>query len=103
MDLSTARHAFITGGASGIGLGIADALAARGLAVTLADIDAEALAEVVAARGPAFRGVVLDTRDREGWISARDEAEAASGPVDVLVNNAGIAPYGKLWSEADPD
>ncbi|HMP55132.1 MAG TPA: SDR family oxidoreductase [Novosphingobium sp.] len=103
MDLSTARHAFITGGASGIGLGIADALAARGLAVTLADIDAEALAEVVAARGPAFRGVVLDTRDREGWISARDEAEAASGPVDVLVNNAGIAPDGKLWSEADPD
>lgn len=102
MDLSTARHAFITGGASGIGLGIADALAARGVPVTIADIDAEAIAEVVASRGNAFRGQVLDTRDREGWLKAKAEAEAAFGPVDILVNNAGIAPDGKLWSEADP-
>lgn len=103
MDLATARHAFITGGASGLGLGIADALAAHGVPVTIADIDAETLAEVVATRGNAFRGVVLDTRDREGWLRAKAEAEAAFGPVDVLVNNAGIAPDGKLWSESDPD
>ena len=93
MDLSEAKHAFVTGGASGIGLGVADALAAKGLAVTIADIDAAALDRAVAAR-QNFRGVVLDVRDREGWARAKTEAEAAFGPVDVLVNNAGIGPDG---------
>jgi NAD(P)-dependent dehydrogenase (short-subunit alcohol dehydrogenase family) len=95
MDLSKARHAFVTGGASGLGLGIADALAARGLRVTLADIDAETLRSVVAERGPGFRAQVLDTRDRDGWQRAKAAAEAAFGPVDILVNNAGISPNGR--------
>lgn len=103
MQLSEARHAFITGGASGIGLGIADALAARGIGVTIADINEEAMAEVVASRGNALRGVVLDTRDREGWQRAKAEAEAVLGPVDVLVNNAGIAPNGKGFAEMEPE
>ncbi len=94
MDLDQAQHAFVTGGASGIGLGIADALAARGLAVTIADIDAGALAAALAGRGERFRGVLLDVRDRDGWARARVEAEAAFGPVGVLVNNAGIGPDG---------
>jgi NAD(P)-dependent dehydrogenase (short-subunit alcohol dehydrogenase family) len=94
MDISRARHALVTGGASGIGLGIADALAARGLAVTLADVDAVALDRTLAQRGERFRGQVLDVRDREGWVRAKAEAEAAFGPVDVLVNNAGIGPDG---------
>jgi NAD(P)-dependent dehydrogenase (short-subunit alcohol dehydrogenase family) len=94
MDLSQAKHAFITGGASGIGLGIAQALAARGVAVTVADIDAAALDRAVASRGNRFRGQLLDVRDRDGWIRAKAEAEAAFGPVDVLVNNAGIGPDG---------
>jgi NAD(P)-dependent dehydrogenase (short-subunit alcohol dehydrogenase family) len=103
MHLSEARHAFITGGASGIGLGIADALAGRGVRVTIADINEEALAAVLATRGNSFRGVVLDTRDREGWAHAKAEAEAAFGPVDVLVNNAGIAPNGKSFAEMAPE
>ena len=103
MDLATAHHAFITGGASGIGLGIADALAARGLLVTIADVNDEALAEVLAARGDTFRGVVLDTRDRDGWARAKAEAEAAFGPVDVLINNAGIAPNGQLFADMKPE
>jgi len=103
MQLSEARHAFITGGASGIGLGIADALASRGVGVTIADVNEEALAAVVAARGNSLRGVVLDTRDREGWLRAKAEAEAVLGPVDVLVNNAGIAPNGKGFAEMDPE
>jgi NAD(P)-dependent dehydrogenase (short-subunit alcohol dehydrogenase family) len=93
MDLSHARHAFVTGGASGIGLGAADALAARGLAVTIADIDGEALQQACAGR-ERFRAQRLDVRDRDGWARAKAEAEAAFGPVDVLVNNAGIGPDG---------
>lgn len=92
MEVTSESHAFVTGGASGIGLAIGDALAAAGARVTLADIDAETLARVVAQRGERFRSAVLDTRDREGWARARDAAEGAFGPVDVLVNNAGISP-----------
>lgn len=103
MQLSEARHAFVTGGASGLGLGIADALASRGVRVTIADINDEALAAVLATRGNSFRGVVLDTRDREGWQRAKAEAEAAFGPVDVLISNAGIAPNGKTFAEMDPE
>lgn len=103
MDLNTARHAFISGGASGLGLGMADALAARGVPVTIADIDAEAIAEVVRTRGNSFRGVVLDVRNREAWASAKAEAEAALGPVDVLVLNAGISPNGRAFAEMDPE
>lgn len=103
MDLNTARHAFISGGASGLGLGMADALAARGVPVTIADIDAEAIAEVVKTRGNSFRGVVLDVRNREAWASAKAEAEAALGPVDVLVLNAGISPNGRAFAEMDPE
>jgi NAD(P)-dependent dehydrogenase (short-subunit alcohol dehydrogenase family) len=103
MDISTARHAFITGGASGLGLGMADALAARGVPVTIVDIDADAIAAVVAARGNSFRGCVLDVRYREAWARVRDEAEAAFGPVDILILNAGISPNGQPFAEMEPE
>lgn len=103
MDINLAQHAFITGGASGIGLGIADALAGRGIAVTIADIDQETLESVVASRAKQFRGQVLDTRDRDGWAAAKVEAEAAFGPVDILVNNAGIGPDGRDFADMDPE
>jgi len=102
MDLGQARHAFITGGASGIGLGIAEALAERGLSVTIADIDREQLPDVLADRGDRWRGQVLDVRDRAAWASAKAEAEATFGPVDVVVNNAGIAPIGRELADEDP-
>ena len=101
MKLDTAKHAFVTGGASGIGLGIANALAERGLNVTIADIDEEALERVVATRANQFRGVRLDTRDRDNWRKAKEEAEKVFGPVDVLINNAGIAPHGKQFADTD--
>jgi len=102
MDLSQAKHAFITGGASGLGLGMADALAARGMAVTIADIDADAIAKVVETRGDKVRGQVLDVRDRDGWARAKAEAEAAFGPVDILIANAGISPNGREFADMDP-
>jgi len=103
MRLADARHAFVSGGASGIGLAIADALAARGLRVTIADLNEVSLAAVLAQRGDAFRGVRIDVRDRAGWRRAKAEAEAAFGPVDVLVNNAGIASDGKTLADMPPE
>lgn len=103
MDLSSANHAFITGGASGIGLGIADALLKRGVRVTIADINADALAEVLRARGNGLRGVLLDVRDREQWQQAKAKVEEVFGPVDVLVNNAGIAPDGLELADSNPE
>lgn len=102
MDLSQARHAFITGGASGIGLAIGDALARRGVRTTLADIDEAGLQSVLSSRSAHYRSQALDTRDREGWARAKAEAEAAFGPVDILVNNAGIGPAGQSFADLGP-
>jgi NAD(P)-dependent dehydrogenase (short-subunit alcohol dehydrogenase family) len=102
MKLETARHALITGGASGIGLALAEALNARGVGVTIVDANRDTLAAVLAAGAPNLRGSFLDVRDREGWTSVKAEAEAAFGPVDILVNNAGIAPSGYEIADMDP-
>jgi NAD(P)-dependent dehydrogenase (short-subunit alcohol dehydrogenase family) len=102
MELSLARHAFITGGASGIGLAIADALAKRGVSVTIADIDRQALDSVLKDRPKGFHGIALDTRDRDGWRHAKRSVETVFGPVDILVNNAGIAPDGFDLADMDP-
>jgi len=84
--------AFVTGGASGIGLAIARALAGEGARVAIADIHADWLdAALGDASGPEI-GTVLDVTDRAGWARARDQVEARLGPVDILVNNAGIGP-----------
>lgn len=103
MELSGTDHAFISGGASGIGLAIGDALARRGVRVTLADVDADSLALVVAARGEGFQGVPLDVRDRDQWLAAKAQAEARFGPVTIAVNNAGIAPDGRLFADPLPE
>ena len=103
MKLDTARHAFITGGASGIGLAVAKALAGKGLRVTIADVNADGIAAVVAEQGDGFRGAVLDVRDRAGWAKEKAGAEAEFGPVDVLFNNAGIASFGIELADMDPE
>lgn len=102
MDLTKARHAFITGGASGIGLALGEALAACGVSVTLADANATTLERALLAHGDKVRRVLLDVRDRDGWARARADAEAAFGPVDLLFNNAGIAPDGDQLADMDP-
>lgn len=92
IDNPAGRTVFITGGAQGIGLGIARAFAGAGARVALADIDAEALmaarAELAAIAGVAT--YELDVRDRIGWECAADDAEARLGRVSILCNSAGV-------------
>ena len=84
------RIAFITGGASGIGLALGKALAGEGARVVLADINGDALAEAERAVSGKVATVQLDVRDRSQWLHARKFTEARFGPVSILVNNAGI-------------
>ena len=95
MEDVTGKVAFVTGGASGIGLGIATAFVSAGMKVVIADIREESLAAAKAKFGAERPGddmatVQLDVTDREGLSRAADAAEQAFGNVHVLVNNAGV-------------
>jgi len=90
------RTAFITGGANGIGLGIARALARAGARLALADLDAAGLERARLELGALtpVETVVLDVTDRAGMAAAAERVEALLGPVSLLVNNAGVAAGG---------
>ena len=93
------RTAFVTGGASGIGLAMAQRFAAEGMRVVIADVEDEALEGAVAdlrARNADVLGIKLDVRDRDAWAAAAEEVEAAFGPVHVLCNNAGVGAGGPI-------
>ncbi len=89
----TGRTAFITGGANGIGLGIARRLSREGVKLALADIDAAALdaARDELTASTDVRTYTLDVRDREAYASVADKVESQLGPVSLLFNNAGVA------------
>ena len=84
------QHAVITGGASGIGRLMAQQLAARGARLTIWDINEAALDRVVAELGREARGVLCDVADRAQVYARAAETTTAGGPVDILINNAGI-------------
>jgi len=83
-----ARRALVTGGAAGIGAAIAARLKERGLEVVIVDLSAERLSDT--ARQMGVRGWVLDVSDYQSVAKTVAEIEAEAGPIDVLVNNAGI-------------
>ena len=88
------RTAFVTGGASGIGLALGRAFAQAGMKVMLADIEAGALAaavETLRDAGPDVRGVVCDVTDPGSVRRAAEASVAAFGTVHVVCNNAGVA------------
>lgn len=84
------RHVVITGGASGIGRLMARLLASRGARLTIWDINREGLERAVAEIGAGARGFVCDVADRQQIYARATESIAAGGPVDILINNAGI-------------
>jgi len=102
MKVFTDRVAFVTGGASGIGLGIVRALLAEGAKVVVADYNPDHLDQARA----LLRGdnkthfVQVDVSDRAGLRAAADEAVATFGAIHILVNNAGVAGGGNA---ADPE
>jgi NAD(P)-dependent dehydrogenase (short-subunit alcohol dehydrogenase family) len=95
----------ITGGARGIGRATAAALIAQGARVGIGDIDAPLAERTAIDLNPAHPGATiglpLDVTDRESFTAFLDEVERQLGPLDVLVNNAGIMPIGPFIEETD--
>jgi NAD(P)-dependent dehydrogenase (short-subunit alcohol dehydrogenase family) len=102
------KVAFITGGSSGIGLGIGRVLSAAGMKVVFTymreDHRDRALA-LFPAGNPGVHAIRLDTSDRDGMVRAADEAEAKFGAVHLLVNNAGVGITSQIstatWNDWD--
>ena len=86
----TGRSAVVTGGASGIGLGVARRLALEGAKLSLWDRDAVRLAEAVASLGAAAHAVRLDLVDHAAVERAARETAKVQGGIDILVASAGI-------------
>jgi NAD(P)-dependent dehydrogenase (short-subunit alcohol dehydrogenase family) len=85
----------VTGGASGIGLGYAEALASNGAKVTILDIDSQRIeneTKRLRAAGLDIRGAVVDVTDHKALDAAVDEAARIYGKLDVMFANAGIDP-----------
>jgi NADP-dependent 3-hydroxy acid dehydrogenase YdfG len=95
------KVAFITGGASGIGLGMAKAFVNAGMKVAIADFRQDHLDESTAyfkdkGQGAQVRMLMLDVTDREAFARAADETERAFNKIHVLCNNAGIGLVGSI-------
>jgi len=101
------KTALVTGGASGIGLGIAKALLGAGMNVVIADIRQDHLDSAVdeLSGGDKVLALRLDVTDRADFARAADAAEARFGKIHLLCNNAGVAVVGptELASFADWD
>jgi NADP-dependent 3-hydroxy acid dehydrogenase YdfG len=95
------ENAAITGGARGIGRATAKAMLDKGMKVALGDVDIDAARATAAELGPRCVGLALDVTDRDSFAAFLDATEEQLGPVDVLVNNAGIMQVGRFIDEDD--
>jgi NAD(P)-dependent dehydrogenase (short-subunit alcohol dehydrogenase family) len=93
--------AAITGGARGIGRATAQAFVAQGMRVAVGDVDLAAARQAASELGPSVVALPLDVTDRDSFSGFLDGVEEQLGPLDVLVNNAGIMPVGRFVDEDD--
>ena len=91
----------VTGAARGIGAATARALAGQGARVAIGDIDLALAERTAAGIGPAAVAHRLDVTDRPAFTAFLDDVEAQLGPLDVLINNAGIMPLTPVEDEDD--
>jgi len=95
------RVVAITGAARGIGRSTAAALIARGARVAIGDIDAGLAEQTARELGSGTLALPLDVTNRESFAAFLDQTEAHLGPLEVLINNAGIMPVGPFVQESD--
>ena len=91
----------ITGAARGIGKATATALVRKGCRVAIGDLDLPLAEQTAAELGGGTIAVTLDVTDRDSFRSFLDETEKQLGPLDVLVNNAGIMPVTPFVEESE--
>lgn len=106
MDPFKDRVAVITGGGSGIGAAMAEAFAARGAHLVLADVDEAAMARTAAtleAAGARTLSVRTDVGDLASVQALADRAVAHFGAVHIVCNNAGIATFGEMVASTHRD
>ena len=106
MEVISGKAAFITGGASGLGLAMAQSLAGAGMKVAIADVQEDALASAHEAFTESNAEVItlkVDVTDRQALEAAADEAEAAFGRIHVVCNNAGVAASGNIKDHSFQD
>jgi NAD(P)-dependent dehydrogenase (short-subunit alcohol dehydrogenase family) len=93
------KVAYVTGGSSGIGLGIARALHEQGAKVVLGNLNDKHWDEALKffpPNDPRVATVVQDVMDRDAWEAKADEIESKFGPVHILVNNAGVGLFSSV-------
>jgi len=91
----------ITGGARGIGRATAEALIAEGCRVAIGDLDTDLAEQTAAELAGGTVALELNVTERESFAAFLDEAERQLGPLDVVINNAGIMPIGRFSAEDD--
>lgn len=100
------KTAFVTGGASGIGFGLAEAFVDQGMNVVIVDIEQGALDTAkasLAQKSNRVHAIKLDVTDREAYARAADEVQRLFGNLHVLCNNAGVASRGLVQNASYDD
>ncbi len=106
MEQVADKVAFITGAASGIGLGMAKAFTGAGIKCVLADVQQDALDAAMAEFSDSnveTMAIQVDVSSREAMAAAADQAEARFGRVHILCNNAGVVSGGASWQATKKD